>query len=240
LQNFRESSKGISFTLEFAETQSFFVVFRRPMERKPANQEPDKEFPALTALSDIEGGWQVTFDPRWGGPESVQFGSLQDWTAHADPGIRYYSGTATYRREFDLPSRTGRQRTYLDLGTVHHIAEVTLNGAPVGVVWTAPWRIEITEAMQPGKNRLEIAVTNVWANRLIGDEQHPADVTWQIGDPNFKSGYFLREFPDWFLHDRPRPVKERLTFTTWNYFSKDSPLEPSGLLGPVRVLAEEP
>ncbi len=240
LHDFRESSAGVTLTLEFAETQSFFVVFRRPMARKPASHSSGMDFPALASLSEIQGGWQVAFDPRWGGPPSVHFDSLQDWAAHADAGIRYYSGTATYRKEIDLPSRPGGKRAYLDLGTVRHIADVTLNGVPLGVVWTAPWQIEITEAMRPGKNQLEIAVTNVWANRLIGDEQHPADVAWQIGDPNFKSGYFLKEFPDWFLKDKPRPVTERLTFTTWNYFSKDSPLERSGLLGPVRVLAERP
>jgi len=80
-------------------------------------------------------------------------------------------------------------------------------------------------------------VTNVWANRLIGDEQEPADCVWMPGHMGF--GGFLKEFPDWFLKGALRPAKKRLAFTTWNYFTKVSPLEPSGLLGPVRVLIEE-
>ena len=100
------------------------------------------------------------------------------------------------------------------------------------------WRIEISSDLRAGRNELEIDVTNVWANRLIGDEQFPADVTWEIGDPTIKSGYYLKEFPDWFLKNQPRPVKERLTFTTWNYFEKDAPLVRSGLIGPVRLFVE--
>jgi hypothetical protein len=126
----------------------------------------------------------------------------------------------------------------LDLGSVKNLASITLNGKKVGVLWTAPWRIDISSAVIAGENRFEIAVTNVWANRLIGDEQEPADVVWEIGDPKMKGGYFLKEFPDWFLRKEPRPSTGRYTFTTWNYFhKKDSPLSPSGLLGPVRVIA---
>jgi len=121
---------------------------------------------------------------------------------------------------------------------VKHIAEVTLNGENLGVVWTAPWRIDITRAAHPGGNLLEIAVTNVWANRLIGDEQQPPDMVWEQGDPELKGGSFLREFPEWFLQDRKRPSSGRYTFATWNYFSKDSALEPSGLHGPVKLLSE--
>jgi len=83
-------------------------------------------------------------------------------------------------------------------------------------------------------NEIIVEVTNVWANRLIGDEQEPADCVWMPGHMGF--GGFLKEFPDWFLKGQPRPAGKRLTFTTWNYFTKDSPLAPSGLLGPVRVL----
>ena len=113
-----------------------------------------------------------------------------------------------------------------------------MNGSKVGVLWTAPWRIDVSSHLKRGDNVVEIAVTNVWANRLIGDEQQPADIEWQVGEPKFKSGDFLKQFPDWFLKDEPRPSRERYTFTTWNYFKKDSPLVPSGLLGPVRLLRE--
>ena len=113
-----------------------------------------------------------------------------------------------------------------------------MNGKHLGVLWTAPWRIEVTSAIKSGDNLIEIAVTNVWANRLIGDEQEPPDWIWEVGDPKIGSGEFMKEFPDWFLKNEPRPSKGRFTFTTWNYFHKDSPLTPSGLLGPVRLMTE--
>lgn len=87
-----------------------------------------------------------------------------------------------------------------------------------------------------GDNQIKIAVTNVWANRLIGDEQQTPDCVWSPG--HMKTGDFLKEFPDWFLKGEKRPSQKRYTFTTWNYFTKDSILEPSGLIGPVKLLIE--
>jgi hypothetical protein len=121
---------------------------------------------------------------------------------------------------------------------VRHIASVKLNNTDLGVVWTAPWKIKIPSALlKPTGNLLIIEVTNVWANRLIGDEQEPADCEWIPG--YISGGNSLKEFPDWFLNKQPRPSKSRYCFTTWNYFTKDSPLISSGLLGPVRVMKEE-
>jgi hypothetical protein len=96
--------------------------------------------------------------------------------------------------------------------------------------------VEITGALRNGENSLEVTVTNVWANRLIGDEREPPDCVWSPG--HMAGGDFPKEFPDWFLKGEKRPSSGRYTFTTWNYFKKDSPLEPSGLLGPVRLLSE--
>ena len=163
----------------------------------------------------------------------VRFETLVDWTKRKEAGIKYYSGTAIYRKAINIPAIKSGRRVYLDLGTVRHIADVTLNGENIGVVWTAPWRIEITKLMRVGENRLEIAVSNVWANRLIGDEQQEPDVVWEKGDPELKGGSFLKEFPEWFLKNEKRPSSGRYAFATWNYFTKDSPLEPSGLIGPV-------
>lgn len=221
--------------LEFAETQSYFIVFREPLHGGARAADAPPDFPALKLDKELMGAWKVQFDPRWGGRESAEFTELMDWTKHEDAEIRYYSGTATYRKEFDAGAVSVGRRTWLDLGVVNHIAEVRLNGKDLGVLWTAPWRVEITATLRSGKNVLEIEVTNVWANRLIGDEQYPADVKWEPGDPKFKAGYYLKEFPDWFLKNEPRPTKDRLTFTTWNYFEKDAPLVPSGLTGPVRL-----
>ena len=111
-----------------------------------------------------------------------------------------------------------------------------LNGTDLGVAWTAPWRVAIPAGLlRPRGNQLEIELTNCWANRLIGDEQEPPDCEWSPGHQG--NGGYLKRFPDWFVHGEARPSQGRYTFTTWNYFNKDSKLEPSGLLGPVRVVA---
>ena len=107
------------------------------------------------------------------------------------------------------------------------IAEVRLNGQNLGIVWKSPFRVDITKAAKAGENELEVSVTNLWPNRLIGDEQEPEDVEW--------NGIILKKWPDWFVKGEPRPVQARQTFTTWHHWRKDSPLQPSGLLGPVML-----
>jgi hypothetical protein len=225
--------------LNFAAAESCFIVFRRPVSNAGHYAEP-KNFPELQTVGELDGPWQVGFDPKWGGPKSVTFTNLVDWTQRAEPGIKYYSGTATYTKTFDLPkSATGNRKSeiFLDLGKVHALAEVWLNGKNLGVVWTAPWRVDISSAVKAKRNKLEIKVTNVWANRLIGDEQQPPDC--EFGQGAFGFGGPLKAFPDWFVKGQPRPSAGRFTFTTWNYFTKDSPLVASGLLGQVRLTASK-
>ncbi len=120
---------------------------------------------------------------------------------------------------------------FLDLGDVQVIAEVCLNGQQLGTLWKPPFRVEITDALKPGENELEIRVTNLWVNRLTGDEQFPADIAW--GDR------FLEAWPTWFLEDRPRPEPRRKTLTVVKHYSKDGPLMKSGLLGPVTLQTAE-
>ena len=233
IEDYEHTSEGVSFSLEFAAAQSFFVVFRRPAAARRARQDR-----VTRVVVELDGSWKVAFDPKWGGPASVEFDRLVDWTTHSDAGIRYFSGSAVYRKSVHLARVPRGGAVWLELGDVKHLAEVTVNGKRLGVVWTAPWRVDAGKALRAGENTIEIAVTNVWANRLIGDEQHPADMVWEVGDAGVSSGQVLKEFPDWFLKGEARPVKERVTFTTWNYFKKDSPLIPSGLMGPVRLVAE--
>ncbi len=232
--NYQEQDGRTSLPIDFAAAQSFFVVFRKPAPGPPAAARPAATPAPVLALT---GPWQVAFDPKWGGPAApVAFPALVDWTTRPEAGIRYYSGTAVYRQRFAAPAGA-RRGLYLDLGTVNHIARVTLNGQDLGVVWTAPWGVALPDKLLKSKgNELKIEVTNVWANRLIGDEQEPADCEWLPG--HMQSGNFLKEFPDWFLNKQPRPSKGRYCFTTWNYFTKASPLVSSGLLGPVRILQE--
>ena len=230
LPEFKNADGQTELILKFGAAQSFFVVFR-----KTAKPSPGSNFPAPAQVAEISGPWEVRFDPKWGGPASVKFDKLDDWTKRPEPGIRYYSGTATYQKTFD-----GAAGNRLDLGVVHHLAHVRLNGRDLGVIWTAPWQVGIPMGLlKPTGNQLEIEVTNVWANRLIGDEQEPADCEWSPGHHFKDQGGFLKRFPDWFVENKPRPSQGRYCFTTWNYFAKESPLVPSGLIGPVMLQSVE-
>jgi hypothetical protein len=237
LMQFEDKNGVTIITIPFEKAQSFFITFRKKTSLNASA--PKANFPALKEIVILNGAWQVQFDSIWGGPaKKVTFNELEDWTNNSNPGIKYFSGTATYHKEFDFSAAelSGTKNTlYLDLGVVKHIASIQLNGKDLGVVWTAPWNIQIPKGLlKPQKNHLIIEISNVWANRLIGDEQEPADCEWLPG--HLENTKFLKEFPDWFLKKQPRPSKGRYCFTTWNYFTKDSPLVSSGLLGPVRIV----
>jgi hypothetical protein len=125
----------------------------------------------------ITGPWEVAFDPKWGGPEKVTFETLEDWSKCPQAGIRHYSGRATYRKTFELSAarigRAGSQLT-LDLGDVRNLATVRVNGRELATLWLAPWQVDITAAVKPGRNTLEIDLVNTWNNRLVGDAALPA------------------------------------------------------------------
>lgn len=197
--------------LEFAPRQSWFVIFRKSdtLDQGVSRTGRQSNFLRLTPICELTGQWTVKFDPRWGGPESVVFERLEDWTKRLEEGIKYYSGKSTYHKTFELPEsvyNSGRH-LYLDLGTIKHVAQVRLNGKDLGVVWAAPWRVEITGAVQASGNKLEIDVVNLWPNRLIGDASLPPE--------------------------------KKYTVTNVKKFKKDSPLLESGLLGPVTLQVTE-
>ena len=186
----------------------------------------------VPAPQDVTGDWQLSFPPNWGAPPAVTLDKLISWTAHPDNGVRYFSGTATYEKDIEIAADrlTAGRELWLDLGAVKNFAEVSLNGQSLGVLWKPPFRVNISAAAKAGANKLVVKVTNLWPNRLIGDEQLPADVVW--------SGKQLKEWPQWFLDGKPSP-NGRLTFTTWHHWTKDSPLLESGLLGPVTLRTAE-
>jgi hypothetical protein len=178
----------------------------------------------------LNEGWDLQFPPHWGAPPEIKLDKLISWTDHEDAGVRYFSGTAIYEKEVEIPSDflRGDREIWLELGTVKNFAEVSLNGHLWATLWKPPFRVNLTGVAQPGKNRLQIKVTNLWPNRLIGDEQLPDDREW--------SGQRLQSWPQWLLEGKASPTG-RLTFTTWHHWSKtDAPLS-SGLLGPVRLAA---
>jgi hypothetical protein len=116
----------------------------------------------------LNGPWHITFQPGRGVGAPVTQSSLSSWSESPDPGVKYFSGTATYRTRFVLPALTGRLT--LDLGDVRDVAQVSLNGKTLGTAWTPPFSIDLTNA-KPGTNELTIKVANLWVNRLIGDAQ---------------------------------------------------------------------
>jgi hypothetical protein len=216
--------------LRFEPHQSFFLVFRKPVTTAPRK---GRNFYETQTIAELKGSWEVSFDPGRGGPEKITFPALEDWTERPEDGIKFYSGTALYRKTFDLPSSLAPLPLWLDLGIVKNLARVRLNGQDLGVVWCAPWRVNIAQAVRPQGNQLEVEVVNLWPNRLIGDEQLPSDC-------QFGPGGNLASWPDWLLKGQPRPAQKRHTFSTWKHFTKGSPLLPSGLLGPVTLVAEKP
>ncbi len=153
----------------------------------------------------LTGPWLLHFDPRWGGPANIVFTKLQDWSTRTEAGVKYYSGTATYVKAFDIPKYwlANGKRVDLDLGDLRDLASVTVNGHDMGILWLPPFRVDVTKALKPGRNEIDIRVTNQWANRLIGDSGLPAN--------------------------------KRVTFTTNNPYNPSSPLQKSGLLGPVTL-----
>ncbi len=171
LPEWSEQSGQTTVPLAFAPKQSWFVVFRHP--GKP-NPNAGENFPEMKPVITLAGAWKVAFNPKWGGPEKVEFLELSDWTKRPEEGIKYYSGSATYQLEFqmgEIPSG----KSILDLGKVHDLATVRLNGKDLGTIWTAPWQVDISSAIKTGANTLEIMVTNPWNNRLVGDHKLPAE-----------------------------------------------------------------
>jgi hypothetical protein len=194
---------------------------------------------------ELSGPWEVSFDPKWGGPDRpVQFAQLEDWSKRSEDGIRYYSGTAIYRKTFALPQAVGypmpdsgiqhpasgiRHRLFLDLGKVAVMAEVKLNGKALGILWKPPFRMDVTDAVRSGDNTLELKVVNLWINRQIGDGQLPED---SDRNPNGT----LKSWPQWLEEGKPSPTG-RYTFTSWRLWKKGDPLVESGLIGPVTIQA---
>lgn len=186
LPEFSERDGRITVPMKFEPLQSFLVVFRKEVSGVSV-QVSAKNFPKQTQIAEITGPWQVAFDPKWGGPEKpVEFAVLDDWTKRTEPGIRFYSGTAVYRKTFDASQIAGsKSKIFLDLGRLKNLARVKLNGSECGIVWCAPWRVDIAAAVKPTGNQLEIEVANLWPNRLIGDLSLPAEKrrTWTTRNP---------------------------------------------------------
>ena len=204
--SYNETNGRTVVPLDFTPCGSWLVVFRAPAAGHPATASANQS--VFKPVQSLAGPWRVKFDPRWGGPENAVFDELVSWTQRPEPGIKFYSGTATYENAFDWPATAGNSdappRVWLDLGRVRELAEVRVNGQACGIVWSPPFRVDITGALKPGRNSLAVDVVNFWPNRIIGDAALPAD--------------------------------QRLTRTNIRKLTATTPLIASGLFGPVQLL----
>lgn len=201
--------------------ESRIIVF----DRAPRARETDQDADAGKIVADLsDGPWQVQFDPAWGGPAGpVTFPQLVQWNTLPDEAIRFYSGEAVYRKSFIVPDQAvGLAPLWISLGKVHKMARVRLNGADLGIAWTPPFRLDASRHLRAGENRIEVTVVNTWVNRLVGDQQ-----------PGFKEVRTL-QWKDGLLGGQP--VKAgRFTYTTVGNYNAGSPLQESGLLGPILI-----
>ena len=200
--SYRTAGGRTTVPLRLDPYDAVFVVFRK------AAATPSRTLPEAveTAIASVEGPWDVSFQPNRGAPAKIGLDRLSSWPESADAGVKYFSGTGTYSKSIQAPAdwfQTGAQ-LWLDLGDVKNIAQVSVNGKPLGIVWKKPFRVAVTSALKPGANTMEIKVTNLWVNRLIGDQQ-----------------------PD---------ATKKYTYTAQQFYRADSPLLPSGLLGPVQIV----
>lgn len=190
---------SISTTVQISlnENEAIFIVFGRKSTQASRTIPPKQS----TTLSELTGEWAVSF------PKEIKFPQLISWINHTDSTIKYFSGTATYRKSFEVKKEWLKpaQNIFLNLGVVKDIAELTVNGRKIDVLWASPYEADITNAIQAGSNTLEIAITNQWTNRLRGD----------MDNPNNKV-----------LASLPLPFGRR-----------QYELSESGLIGPVKLLA---
>ncbi len=158
--------------LHLDQRESVFVVFQK------SAASPTRALPAAasTTLAAVEGAWSVAFPPKFGAPEKIELAKLESWISNADAGVKYFSGTGSYTKALQAPQTwfVKGSRLVLDLGNVGDIAEVSVNGANLGILWKPPYQIDVTGALKAGDNQLEIKVTNEWINRIAGDAALPA------------------------------------------------------------------
>jgi hypothetical protein len=185
----------------------------------------------------VAEAWTVDLAPAVGVKKLIELSALKLLSESTDAAVKYFSGTATYRTTVNVDAALlgAGKRLELDLGDVRDLVTVRVNGKNIGVLWNAPFACDITSALQSGANTLELAVANTWHNRLIGDEQFPPDFEFGT-DRGADKGRALKAYPDWFVKNQPRPETNRLVFVNWFYHRKDTPLIPSGLIGPVQLI----
>lgn len=183
LPDYKQEAGITTVPLKLDAYESAFIIFRKPVNASTGNHE---NFPAQQVVVDVNTPWTVTFDPkRWGPASPVTFDKLVDWTLRPEDEIKYYSGPAVYHNTFNIAKIEKGKHLLLDLGLVKAMAKVKVNGVALGGVWTAPYQLDVTNALKPGNNTVDIEVVNTWVNRLIGDSKLPVNErhTWTNVNP---------------------------------------------------------
>jgi len=203
LPAYKQTEEATIVPLKLAAFESQFIIFRKKAG-PPAGEDVSINFPQGKLLAELNQPWTVSFSSSDRGPDQpVTFATLSDWTLSENENIKYYSGTAIYRTRVQLSDLPKGKKIVLNLGNLTSMAKVSVNGKETGGVWTAPWQIDISDAVATGENEVEISVVNNWMNRLIGDLKLPAE--------------------------------QRPTWTPILPYKPDTPLQPSGLFGPVSI-----
>lgn len=226
--------------LQLQEQGSYVMTFSNSKSIQFQHNNPNRIIP-------LSNHWMVHFEENRGAPEKTHFPQLISYTEHEHKGIKHFSGTATYTKSFTLNTNdlSHQKRLVLDLGVVKNMAEVTVNNRKVATLWFPPFEIDITDFCIQGENVVKIAVTNLWPNRIIGDKYEPDDLNWgevrtfTHVQPHQVIGRNLQTIPNWVINNTERPSKNRITFSTVDFFSKETPLLPSGLIGPVQITVKE-
>jgi hypothetical protein len=189
--------------LHLQPSDAVFVIFKGDATEKTVKLKAK----AQNTLATLGENWKISFQQDRGAPASINVSNLTSWTESVNKGVKYFSGTATYSKSVSVPAGWLKRNTetWLDLGDVKNLAEVVINGKSAGIIWKKPFRADVSSLLKPGKNIVEVKVTNLWVNRIIGDTQ-------------------------------PGTAK-RYTYATWDFYNAASPLLPSGLLGPVKIVA---
>jgi hypothetical protein len=192
-------------------------------------------------LMKLSNDWQVTFPHGLGAPDKISLPALKSLHLNTIDGVKYFSGTAIYSKNFSFTNKLSKtsNRIMLDLGKIEVIAHVTLNDKDLGILWKPPYRLDITDFLRSGENKLSISVTNLWPNRLIGDEQLTPENDYEIvpwpGKFRILAEGAIKQLPQWYLDGKPKPGGGRIAFSTWKHYTSDSPLLESGLIGPVTL-----
>ncbi|MGN1262586.1 MAG: glycosyl hydrolase, partial [Prevotella sp.] len=229
----------INIALDMTPHQSVFIILHDDAENDGPGTAICKAKPAGEMA--LDGPWTLRFPQNTGAPDEIVMDSLMPLNEHENEGVRYFSGTISYVKDFVLKRKDKKAKYVIELGEVKNLARVFVNDSLCGNLWMSPFRADITAALRKGSNKIVVEVTNLWPNRMIGDEQYDDDIEW--GEPLVFEhapgkpvvGRFMKNIPDWLKNGTPRPSEKRKTVVSFKYFDKNSPLLRSGLLGPARI-----